>query len=461
MTLLAGAVFLCRDVARALVRCLQVRVLFTFENRLPSRQADAEVFTTTAGRLARRLEHAALHVPQSRRTPWRAPSGLAVVPALAPARPGVLRHAICGITIVGRRAFRDADLIYTRNLWVATTALLFGQRVVFDHYRPWPAQIPPLRPVLRVLIGHRRFVLNICHSDYTRDAYRRIGVPAAKLVTIRNGFAPERLGNAGSVVAAKTMIGVPISRATVVYTGRVNHKKGLDLLVEAAARLPDVLFLLVGGTGDEPPGLVAGAPPNVRIVPWQAEAGLARYLAAADVLVIPPSTRPLGEFGSTVLPLKVFLYMAAGRPILAGATPDVEEVLRHGENAFLCPPDDAAALACGLATLLADEALRSRLAAASLSESGDLTWDARADRILAAITARERSVDHARDRSVDHARDRSVDSVCDPTTPAERRAWLGQCARWLLHAIRHRSVVLPPAGHRRHAGDGFRASSPG
>ena len=418
---------------RAPVRCPRLRILFTFENALPSRQADAEVFTTTAACLAGALDHAALHVPVVRGAGWRAPPGLTVVAACAPARPAALRHAICGLTIVWRREFRDADLVYTRNLWLAATALLAGQRVVFDHYRPWPAQIPPLRPVLRALMGHRRFLLNICHSDYTRAAYRRIGVPAGKLVTIRNGFAPTRLGDAGPVADARALIGLPAARPTVVYTGRVNHKKGLDLLVEAARLLPAVLFLLVGGTGDEPAALVARKPANVRIVPWQAGEGLGRYLAAADVLVIPPSTRPLGEFGSTVLPLKVFLYMAAGRPILAGATPDVEEVLRHDRNAFLCRPDDAEALASALSTLLADETLRARLASAALSDSRDLTWDARAGRILAAIAA---------------AGDRVGDAVCAPTTRAERRAWLDQCGRWILHAIRHRSVVLPPPGTR-------------
>ncbi len=170
----------------------------------------------------------------------------------------------------------------------------------------------------------------------------------------------------------------------------------------------------------------------MRIVPWQDGDGLTRYLAAADVLVIPPSTRPLGEFGSTVLPLKVFLYMAAGRPILAGATPDVEEVLRHDENAFLCPPDNADALASGLSILFADETLRTRLAAASLSDSRDLTWDARARRILVAIATIERPGHRG----------------CEPTTLAERRAWLAQCGRWFLHAVRNRSVVLPPPNRR-------------
>ena len=45
----------------------------------------------------------------------------------------------------------------------------------------------------------------------------------------------------------------------------------------------------------------------------------------------------MAEFGSTVLPLKLFFYMASGRPILAGDTPDIREVLRMGKPPSLPP----------------------------------------------------------------------------------------------------------------------------
>ncbi len=74
-------------------------------------------------------------------------------------------------------------------------------------------------------------------------------------------------------------------------------------------------------------------------MPWQQPDELARYIFAADVLLIPPSVKPLAEFGSTVIPLKLYLYMGSGRPILAGDTPDVREILEDGRNALLSRPD--------------------------------------------------------------------------------------------------------------------------
>ena len=112
-----------------------MKILFTFENCLPSDEADAEVFTTTARYLAPWTERAWLHVPAARRSDDAAArlDGIELVRARAPIRPAILRHLCCGLTIVTHRSFRRADLVYTRNLWVAAMALLFGQRVVFDH----------------------------------------------------------------------------------------------------------------------------------------------------------------------------------------------------------------------------------------------------------------------------------------------------------------------------------------
>ena len=252
-----------------------MKILFAFENCLPSPQADAEVFVTTARTLAPLVSQSWLHVPMTRRADREAIETLAGMPVLrawAPAGLAALRHLCCGLTLVLRPEFRQADLVYTRNLWVAWMAVLFGQRVVFDHYRPWPDQIPPLQFWIFVLMSSERFLLNICHSDYTRRKYAAIGLPAAKLRTIRNGFEPARFAKPIPIETAKRAIGVPDGQKTVVYTGRLNHKKGLGLAIEAARRLPDVLFVLVGSAGEGPIEAAARSVANIRLVPWQASA---------------------------------------------------------------------------------------------------------------------------------------------------------------------------------------------
>ena len=94
-----------------------MRVLFTFENPLPAREADAEVFTNTARCIGARLTGPALHVPadggQGEAAANRS-THMAIIRAWAPLRPAALRHFCCGLTIVFRSAFRKADIVYTR-----------------------------------------------------------------------------------------------------------------------------------------------------------------------------------------------------------------------------------------------------------------------------------------------------------------------------------------------------------
>ena len=408
-----------------------MKILFTFENPLSSTEADAEVFLTTARYLAAFASRAWLHAPGARgadRAAEDARAGMTRVRAAAPLRPAALRHLCCGLTLPWRREFRQADLVYTRNLWVAWLALRFGQRVVFDHYRPWPEQIPPLRLWIHRLFCHRRFLVNISHSEYTRARYLEIGIPQEKLRCVRNGFEPSRLAAPVPVDIAKQQLGIDADRKTVVYTGRINHKKGLQLVLEAARRLPDHQFLLVGSQGTGVIETLASALANVRIVPWQSPEAIGRYLFAADVLLIPPSLKPLTNFGSTVIPLKLYLYMASGRPILAGDTPDLREVLQDGRNARLCRPDCLESLVAGIRTLSADPELARRLGETAQADSSQLTWGARAARIAAIVGGR---------------------LECEPPrcrrwNRSQFRAWARQSWRWTMHLIRRRSWILPP-----------------
>ncbi len=393
-----------------------MKILFAFENPLPNAEADAEVFVTTARYLGAHLEASWLHVPVARPDLGIA-EGLADMPilrAFAPLKPAALRHFMCGLTIGLRRAFHQADFVYTRNLWVAWMSIICGQRVVFDHYRPWPDQIPPLQRWLYKLFCHPRFLGSVCHSEYTRQKYIELGVPAEKLRCIHNGFEPRRFQAPIPLAEAKRLIGVPEDAKTVIYTGRVNHKKGLELVIEAAKRLPQLTFLFVGSYGEGPVEALARQVPNIIIVPWQTEATLGQYIYAADVLLIPPSLQPLAKFGSTVLPLKLFFYLGSGRPILAGNTPDVAEVLKNNQTALLCEPDSLEALVAGLKALTEDEALAARLSEGARADSQNYTWSARAEKIFATIQGLAGGCRHAQARPLG----RAAEAKCGNANPA-------------------------------------------
>ena len=181
---------------------------------------------------------------------------------------------------------------------------------------------------------------------------------------------------------------------TVGFVGSMKPWHGLDVLVEAFARLhgrvPDARLLLVG---DGPARAAACADLSARglggvvhcteAVPPLEVPGLLTSLDAA----VAPYACANGFYFS---PLKVYEYMAAGRAVVASRVGQLQTVVQHDVNGLLCPPGDAAALAAGLERLRSEPAVRARLGrAARATVLGNHTWDAVAARVLELAAAVE------------------------------------------------------------------------
>jgi glycosyltransferase involved in cell wall biosynthesis len=407
------------------VACSPVRILFSYDTPLPDTGADTEQVVNSLSALARRGNQVELLVPG----PVTGPGDAAAIREYYQVRGEVTVHLLRwhyhGLRALekwshARRAPRHpavaaAELIYTRNLPGAWCFLRAGRRVVYEHFRPWGDQIPPLQPLLRSILRHTDLVTAIFHSEHARESYRRLGVPEERMLVAHNGWDPARMEPRLDRAEARIRLGLEAARFTVVYSGRINARKGLDIILEAARTAPEIAFALVGSEGEGPVEAIARGIPNIRIVPWQRFADLAPWLYAADVLVIPPSLEPLRRHGTTVLPIKLFLYLAAGRVVLAPQAPDTAELLRDGVNAALVPAGDVQATVATLRALAADPARAQRLGAGARRTATGLTWDARAANIEAFLQRR----------------------LVNPVGPTGEdlwtvRGWLAECARWPL-----------------------------
>lgn len=307
-----------------------------------------------------------------------------------------------------------ADLVYTRNLPGAWSMLRAGKQVVYEHFRPWGDQIPPLQPFLRSVLRHPRLRGAIFHSQHALESYRRIGIPDERMLVAHNGWDPARMAPRLTQAEARQQLGLEANRFTVAYSGRMNLRKGLDVVLEVARAAPEIGFVLIGSEGDGPVEQQARALPNVRVVGWLKPRELPLWLYAADVLLIPPSLAPLERHGNTVLPIKIFLYLAAGRPILAPKAPDTAELLRHGENSVLVDAGDVAGTVSALRSLAANPAQAAQLGSGALATAADLTWDARARKIIQFLDLRANA------------------SHIAATDPWSVTSWLSETLRWTL-----------------------------
>ncbi len=292
-----------------------------------------------------------------------------------------------------RQAFRapdlkDADLLYSRIPAMLALGAAAPLPFATDHYRPWPDDMPLVRPLVRRTARHPNCLGLVIHSEHAAGAYRRAGVDPARILVAHNGAAPRPPGPPMGKGEARARLGLPPDRAIAAYAGRINAQKGLDQVLALAAIRPDILFLLVGAEGGSAIAAEAARHANVRVVPWQAPAALPPWLAAADALLIPAASAPLERHRNCVLPIKLFAYLAAGRPILAPALPDTAELLADGDTALLVPPDRPEAAAAALDRLLREPGLAEKLSQRALRSAEALTWDRRAEKIADFLEAR-------------------------------------------------------------------------
>ena len=180
---------------------------------------------------------------------------------------------------------------------------------------------------------------------------------------------------------ARERFGLPHDTPIVLYAGRFFEWKGLDILPRAAAESPSVRWQIVGGDRAQFTDLVKmPLPENVFFAGSRPHSEMPLWFAAADILLVLGTARDIQSYRYTS-PIKLFEYLAAGRPIIASNTPAIREIVSEEEVLFYTPDDVQDLVRVVESAVMHEEKLVPRIEAA-LRHAIVSSWRKRAERIV-------------------------------------------------------------------------------
>ena len=286
-------------------------------------------------------------------TPRLAPPGVDVVELAPLFRRGnaaclpqiLLRAGSFDLLHVHYPFFGTAELLAARR-WLGRTRLVlqYQMDVVGVH---WKA---------RIFEWHRRFVLPfilrsadaivVTSNDYAASSFLapRLDSLQRQLMVIPAGVDLGEFSPNGDRLSARRKVGLA-DAPTVFFLARLDRThyfKGLHLLIDAVARLPDVA-LVVGGDGEWRAQYEARATAllgaRVRFIGDVPNHALPAYYRSADVVALPSVDRT-EAFGLVLLEA-----LACGTPVVASRLPGVRTLVDDGRTGYLVEPGNVDQLA--------------------------------------------------------------------------------------------------------------------
>jgi len=276
---------------------------------------------------------------------------------------------------------KPGSLIYTRDQGAALVFGIRGLSVCFEAH-DWSSAGTSFAPFLLKKVKY-----SVATTDFTKEELIGCGFKPAKILVASNGVELADFIVSATAAEFRKQLKLPLDKKIILYSGQLYAWKGVDIFLKAAARLAeqtDILFIVVGGASQEVKKYREVAA-NRKLENIVFTGNLPRkivpsYLIAADLLILPNSAKNRESIFFTS-PIKMFEYLAAGKPIIASDLPSLRLILNNG-NCIFFEPDNFADLAEKIKQALADPVLREKISRQARADAEQYGWDKRARKIL-------------------------------------------------------------------------------
>ncbi|MFA6551937.1 MAG: glycosyltransferase [Candidatus Paceibacterota bacterium] len=270
------------------------------------------------------------------------------------------------------------DILYTRDRFVA----LFFEKCVFEIH-----SLPKIVKWFNRKIWKKTRVLVVL-TELIKKRLAEQNIPESKILVAGDAVDLKEFEVGLSPEKAKEELKLPIDKKLIGYVGSLktmSMEKGVSSAILSLMNLDSsYLLCLVGGELKDINfyknfSKEHSLENRVLFVGNVKHSLVSLYMKALDILVAP---FPLNDhYNYYMSPLKIFEYMAAGKPIVASDLPSIREVL-NGENSILIKPADPKELAEAIIKIGSDKDFAEKISNQALQDIKKYTWENRAKNII-------------------------------------------------------------------------------
>lgn len=369
-----------------------MKLVYLSESRIPSREANAVHVMMMCAAMAELGHEVTLVAPEASNVEpgvadayafYGVPPSFEIRHAARPTMKG--RGWVYGWNAASIARRGEFDAAFGRSLHACAMVAIGGVPTAWDVHMATFLGKWHERMIFRAMTSRRAFRGVMTNCQALADAIlAEMPELRDRVVTAHNGANPVRAD-------VRPMFAGGVGRLQVGYLGQLYPGKGVEVIRDLAQMAPWADFHIVGGDSEAVASLDAVGIANVEIHGFVPPSDVEGYAIACDVLLAPYQSSVMtaggGETAAWMSPLKLFAYMAAGKPILCSDIPVLREIIVDGRNGVMLPPKDPVAWARALRRLADDPNERRRLGDAALVDFyAQHTWRQRAARAVGMLS---------------------------------------------------------------------------
>ncbi|SHO65381.1 glycosyltransferase family 4 protein [Algoriphagus zhangzhouensis] len=284
-------------------------------------------------------------------------------------------------------------IAYTRSIYAAFWYSLLKKEIAFEIHEPFNTKNGWLKFLFQFIVERNNVKKWIVISLPLKDhLITEFGIDSKAILLAHDG--------ADKIQKSNPEIRLNNEKLKVGYVGSLFQGKGMEIILPLSKKMKQIDFHVVGGNEAQLEfwkTQFSGEENNLIFHGFQSPKNSQKFMNQFDILLAPylqkvfvKSSKKSNNLSKWMSPLKIFEYMAVGKPIIASDLPVIREILTHNESAILCDPDSLEDWEISLMKLIEFPEFSKQLGnQARVVLESKFTWDIRSKKILDFLESNE------------------------------------------------------------------------